>query len=153
MKDVYIVHMRINLLHTWTYYRLVETWEHWFRNTWMSFAHIRMCIWEHGNNLWERRNLMICIYESGELWELYRLPCCIHNTHLIHFFLVLYIELAILTWSLICHTSLWIGQQEMSPIWQVWNTYNAYMFVSQHQSLPLRSSWVHRDNNIGTISM
>ena len=59
------------------------------------------------------------------------------NTHRVHLFLVLHIELEISTWSSIYNTSHWIGQQTFKKI----------------LSLSLRSSQVHHVDNIGTISM
>jgi hypothetical protein len=73
------------------------------------------------------RNCVMCtVFHVGML-----------NMHRVHLFLVLHIELAILSWSLIYNILHWTGQQTL------------YIFPS----FSLRSSRVKRVDNIGTTSM
>ena len=133
-----IVHSGANLLHTWTYYGLVGMWEHWSRNTWMLVAHMGTSTYQHGNDYMGTQERLYesvgttcgnvgttygndnvewqanMIVENRGNYTVFHVGML--NMHRVHLFLVLYIELAILTWSIIYNTSHWIGQQTLKKI-------------------------------------
>lgn len=81
----------------------------------------------------------VCMGTWEHSLEFVRMDFHVHllNTRRVHLFLALHIKFAILTWCWIYNTPYWTGQQTLKIIF----------------SLPLRTSWIHRVNDIGTINM